>query len=676
MSPGGDAIRFLSDIDAEVNALTDLPARAERPVVRELHRRDLVAAVAVSGDMPPGQLEDYALSLEDRLMALPDVAGVEIRGLSRRQWQVEVRRDVLASTVCRRAIWPRRWRARASTCRWAPWRRVTVTSCCGSPTSAARCANWRSWWWSPAKPAASWHWAKSPPCAKSASGPEEQVWFNGQRALVLEVSKSRRGDALNVRDDLLALVEAERRRLEGVRLTLTQDMTRIVRDRLQMLVGNGLTGLVLVVLVMSLFFRPRLALWAVLGLPAAFMGAFAVMAVTGLSLNMITLLALLMAIGIVMDDAIVITDNIAAHALEHASPLKAVVEGTRQVLPGVMSSFLTTVAVFAPLSFLSGEMGSVLEVLPVVLIAALSASLIEAFLILPHHLKGSVPTAGRASFALQGGLRAGFRHLSRARRAHYGRRHSPALCRAGPGVGCAFGFHGICGRRSYRWGGHAGYRRRCAGSAHPDAPGNTAGAHRGGGPAGRGGHAAIDERLTPRQPGGAALVEALQVRFNHNPSAREAGAHVATVIVDLLTAERRGVTLDELTAAWREEIGAISGIQSLIIQEPGFGPAGIPIEVRLQGSDLGLLKEGALELADHLSGYTGVYNVIDNLRPGKPQRRFSLAEGAHGLGLTAEEVAGQVARRDAGRDRRHPAHRPMGYRNSGPARRAGPAKSG
>src|SRR5690554_1463805 len=127
-----------------------------------------------------------------------------------------------------------------------------------------------------------------------------------------------------------------------------------------MLVGNGLMGLVLVVLVMSLFFRPRLALWAVLGLPAAFMGAFIVMALTGLSLNMITLVALLMAIGIVMDDAIVITDNIAAHAGEEATPLEAVVSGTRQVLPGVLSSFLTTVAVFAPLSFLAGELGAVL----------------------------------------------------------------------------------------------------------------------------------------------------------------------------------------------------------------------------------------------------------------------------------------------------------------------------
>ena len=195
--------------------------------------------------------------------------------------------------------------------------------------------------------------------------------------------------------DALSVLE-HRRHAGGIRLTLTQDMTSIVRDRLEMLVANGLMGLVLVVLVMSLFFRPRLALWAVLGLPAAFMGAFFVMGITGLSLNMITLVALLMAIGIVMDDAVVITDNIVAHGKEHDSPLQAVINGTRQVLPGVLSSFLTTVAVFLPLSCLAGELGAVLEVLPVVLIAALAASLIEAFWILPHHLKGSLPRLDNA----------------------------------------------------------------------------------------------------------------------------------------------------------------------------------------------------------------------------------------------------------------------------------------
>jgi multidrug efflux pump subunit AcrB len=102
------------------------------------------------------------------------------------------------------------------------------------------------------------------------------------------------------------------------------------------------------------------------------------------------------------------------------------------------------------------------------------------------------------------------------------------------------------------------------------------------------------------------------------------------------------VSLDQLTKAWLTEIGEIPGIHSLIIQGPGFGPAGVPIEVRIQGENLTRLKEAALEMAAELSGYSGVYNVIDGLRPGKPQIRFRMVEGAHGLGLTADEVANQL----------------------------------
>src|SRR5690606_13797009 len=141
---------------------------------------------------------------------------------------------------------------------------------------------------------------------------EERVDFYGQRAIVLEIHKNRHDDALRVMDSLEAFIDDEKARRGGnVELEITQNMTSIVKDRLQMLVGNGITGLVLVGLVMALFFRPRLAFWALFGLPAAFAGAFVVMALTGLSLNMITLVALLMAIGIVMDDSVVITDNIA-----------------------------------------------------------------------------------------------------------------------------------------------------------------------------------------------------------------------------------------------------------------------------------------------------------------------------------------------------------------------------
>ncbi|NIC06464.1 efflux RND transporter permease subunit [Billgrantia bachuensis] len=644
MAAGGDAIRFLNELDTEVDAITDLPSRAERPVVRELHRSDLVAAVAVSADMPGRQLEDYALRLEERLMALPGVAGVSIHGMSQRQWQVEVPREVLgqhglsarqlaariASQNLDLPLGTLETREREILLRFSDQRRsleelaslVVLSGPKGGELALGEIASLR----------------------EVGERPEEKIRFEGEPALVLEVSKSLRADALTVKSAMERLLEAERQRFDGrLDLTLTQDMTGIVRDRLSMLVVNGIMGLVLVVLTMSLFFRPRLALWAVLGLPVAFMGAFAVMVLTGLSLNMITLVALLMAIGIVMDDAIVITDNVAAHALQAATPLEAVVDGTRQVLPGVFSSFLTTVAVFAPLSFLAGELGAVLEVLPVVLIAALTASLVEAFWILPHHLKGGASRLGdRRDSRFRAAFERGFDSL----RERVGRLADGAIRLRHAVLGIMLAV--LLGSLGFMAGGHIGSE------AMPDIDGDVLEARilmPQGTPLARTEAVAerveaamreLDARYSPEQPDGASLVEAIQVRFNHNASARETGPHVATVMVDLLTAERRRVTLDTLTEAWREAIGPIEGIERLIIQEPGLGPAGVPIEVRLVGEELDALKAAATELATQLESYDAVYNVIDDLRLGKPQRSYNLAEGAHGLGLSAEEVAVQL----------------------------------
>lgn len=644
MLAGGDPVRFISDIDTEINAIDEFPERAEAPVVRELHRSDLVAAVAVAGDMPLDQLEDYAYALERRIMTLPGVASVAIRGVSQRQWQVEVPREVLgqhglsarelAARVARQNIdmplGTLETAERDFQLRFTDQRRtlreleglIVVSDGRGGELTLGEIATLR----------------------QVGEREEEKIRFNGERAVVLEVSKTLRDDSLRVMDALQALVERESRRIgEGLHLNITQDMTTIVRDRLQMLVVNGFMGLVLVVLVMSLFFRPRLALWAVLGLPAAFMGAFFVMGVLGLSLNMITLVALLMAIGIVMDDAVVITDNIAAHADRQDSALQAVVAGTRQVLPGVLSSFLTTVSVFLPLSFLAGELGAVLEVLPVVLIAALAASLIEAFWILPHHLKGSV---ARLAHGRESRFRKAFERGFDNFRERVGRAADAAIRWRHATLGGMLLI--MLGSAGFIAGGHIGSE------AMPDIDGDVLEARilmPQGTPLKRTEAVAdqveaamrrLDERLSADPPGQASLVEAIQVRFNHNPSARESGTHVATVMVDLLTAELRTVTLDQLTERWRDEIGAIAGIHSLIIQEPGFGPAGVPVELRLHGENLDALKAAAREAAEQLSGYTATYNVIDDLRPGRPQRTFTLAAGALGAGLSAEEVAGQL----------------------------------
>lgn len=643
MQGAGDIVRFISDISTEVDAITDFPKRAEPAVVREMHRSDLVAAVAVSADMPLVDLENYAKTLENKLLRLPGVAEVKIQGLSQRQWQVEVAQATLeqhgltardlANLLVRQNIdmplGTLETPERDIQLRFTDQRRnlsdlatlVVVSDNQGGELTLGQLAT----------------------LTEGVAKQEQKLWFNGQRALVLEVKKTLGDDALDVLAEMQSLIALEKQRFANqIDLTLTQNTTTLVRDRLQMLITNGLQGFVLVVLVMALFFRPRLALWAVVGLPVAFMGAFTAMSLLGLSLNMITLVALLMAIGLVMDDAVVITDNIATQMAKGATPRQAAVEGTLEVLPGVMSSFLTTVAVFAPLSFLVGELGNVLKVLPVVLIAALTASLVEAFLMLPHRLKGSAACL----LDKPSKFRAGFDKRFEVFREAVGCNTDRAIRYRYAILGAVFTL--ILGTVGLLAGGHINRE------AMPAIDGDVLEARilmPQGTPLTLTEAVAsqvekamlvLDERLAPQQPQGEPLVKSIQVRFNHNPSAGEAGPHVATVMVDLLTAEKRTINLSELTAAWQAEIGQIPGVLSLLIQEPGFGPAGIPIEVRLQGEDLAALKLASLEFADYLEGYSGVYNVLDNLRPGQPERRFSLAEGAHGLGLVAEDVAAQL----------------------------------
>lgn len=649
MAPQGDMDRFLDDIRTEIEALTDLPEEAEEPVIRELYRTSLVAAIAVYGPMSFSHLEAYTNQLEDRLFAMDGVADVIPVGLSQRQWHIEVSRDLLrqyglgvrdvagaiSSQNLDMPLGNIETNSQDIQLRFVDERRSlqalaelpVIGGAAGAVLTLGDLAT----------------------ITEAHEREEERVDFNGQRAIILEIHKNRHDDALRVMDSLQAFVDEEKARrgssVEGsaVELEITQNMTSIVEDRLQMLVGNGITGLLLVGLVMALFFRPRLAFWALFGLPSAFAGAFVVMALTGLSLNMITLVALLMAIGIVMDDSVVITDNIAQRVADGCSPLEAAAKGTQEILPGVLSSFLTTVAVFIPLAFLTGELGAVLEVLPVVLIAALAASLIEAFWILPHHLKSGL---GKKREKAPSRFRSVFDNRFEKTREKVGQLADGAIrFRYGVLAGMLLILLGSVGLMA---GGHVRME------AMPEIDGDVLEA-RVLMPQGTPLHQtqAITDRITsamlrlnkeyaPDQPDQQALVQNIQTRFNQHAGAGEKGAHVATVMADLLTAELRTVDLATLTDRWSQEIGEIPGLIALNIQEPGFGPAGIPIEVRLQGTDLDELKAAARYLSDEVATYNGTFNVLDDLRPGKPQRTLSLNDSALSLGLTAAEVASQI----------------------------------
>ncbi|SMO84667.1 Multidrug efflux pump subunit AcrB [Thalassovita litoralis] len=643
MEPAGDALRFVNSLRTEVSAIDTFPARADPAIVRELHRTDLVTSVAIHGDVPLEQLDLYADGLADRLSALPDVAKVLPSGVGVRTLSVLPDRAVLAQhgltaeglaqiigaqsldLPAGRIETP----ASDLTLRFTAEARAIETLGALPVLTLADGAVLRL--------------AEMARITETFEPAEDRALINGRPAILLDIHKPLEADALRALDSVQGLVTTENTRLpDTLRVEVVQDVTSIIRDRLAMLVKNGVMGLVLVVIVMSLFFRPGYAIWAAMGLPVAFLGAFVWMSLTGLSLNMITLVALLMAIGIVMDDSIVLSDSIAVHAGNGIS-LESVTAGVMAVAPGVLSSFLTTVSVFLPLSFLSGDLGAVLEVLPLVLLAALAASLVEAFLILPHHLKDGLHKMTGAPSRFRVAFDAAFDAM---RERGIGRLADTAIRLRWLVLGLAIGAL-IATVGALR----GGVVKR---DAMPEIDGDVLEARLmlpAGTPLARteaavaqveAALARVNAALTPDQPDGQPLVQRTITKMGRNLSAGETGPHVATVSTDLLSAEIRGTTLDELISAWRQEIGPLPGVSSLILTEPGMGPQGIAVELRLSHPDLSVLETAGRSTLAEVQRYVGVRNAMLDLRPGKPELQLQLAPGARTLGLTAATVAGQL----------------------------------
>ncbi len=640
---GGDALRFVNELRTEVAAIDRLPERADPPVVRELHRTDPVATVAIHGTAPLRELDLYAKTLADRLAALPGVARVGRSGIGARTIRIEASRGVmdshgmtpsaLAAVLAAQSLdlpaGTLETPSAALTLRFTEERR-SIAELAAIPVLSL-------------SDGATLTLGEIATLSETFSPPEDRAFIDGAPAILLEVQKALDADALRALDAMTALVAAETAHLpDSVTVEVVQDMTSIVRDRLSMLVRNGLIGFVLVVAVMTLFFRPTFAIWAAMGLPVAFLGASVWMALTGLSLNMMTLVALLMAIGIVMDDSIVLSESIAVHAKDEVS-VETVTRGVMAVMPGVMASFLTTAAIFLPLSFLAGDLGKVLQVLPVVLLAALAASLIEAFLILPHHLKSGLARAG----AVPGRFRAAFdTGFDRLREGVVGRFADLAIAWRWLVAGM------VMAALIVTVGAMAGgvVKRE----AMPEIDGDVLEARilmPAGTPLARTEQAVaqvevalarVSERLTSAQPGAQPLVRRTITRLGRNLSAGESGPHVATVAADLLGAEIRTTSLDALIAEWRAEIGPLPGATSLILTEPGIGPQGIAVELRLFHEDLAVLDDAARATLAEMERWVGIRNAMIDLRQGRQELRLRLATGAHALGLTAADVAGQL----------------------------------
>ena len=645
MREGAQMTRFLDDVKSEVDAIDDFPVQTELPVVAELGRTDAVVSIAITGPEDPVALKAYAEDVKSRLQTLREFSTVTIKGFSSHQIRIEVdaptlRRFGLSASDIANALQRQSVGSPAGELqgeqenvllRFDDQRKTTaefenLVIISGSSGAAIRLGEIAT-------------------ISDRFELDEEKVLFNGRRAAILDITKTRAQDILTAFGAVSDFVTAENERVPpGVRLTLTQDRSSIVSDRLNMLTRNGVQGLIAVFLILWLFFSFRYSFWVTMGLPVSFLGALFVLPALGVTINMISMVGLLIGVGLLMDDAIVIAENIAARLNKGEKPLQAAITGVTQVLPGIASSFATTLLVFGSLAFITGEIGQILRIMPIVLIVVITVSLIEAFLILPSHLGHSLmhmhkrePSRFRAAFE---------RGFARFRDRHFAAVLDKAIVHRYLTVGLVLML--MLFAIAMPVGGKLKF------TGFPDIEGDVVEARillPQGTPLSRAEDVvdrlqgvvwSINDELKAQQPEGQNLVQNLTVIFGENPDAYETGPHVARIVVDLLSAEVRNTGLEDFRNRWRDQAGKMTDVIAVKFAEPTIGPGGRAIDVRLIGADLDEIKAAALELKSWFRGFDGVIDLSDDLRPGKREYRLHLKDSAGVLGLDANNIADQV----------------------------------
>ena len=643
MQEAGDIKAFYDDIKAAADGISDFPAETEDPVIKQLGRISAVANVAVtSKNLTTAELKALTEDYRNKLLAAPKIPIVKVSGFSTHQLQVLIYPDTqlkyqlsvqdIANLIAAQAV------------------ELPAGTLEGSETSyQIRFDNVRK----TAEELADLVIINSPNGGEIKLGDiariedkfekrEERVELNGVPAGILQVSKNTSDDTLKTFDAIKAFVDAENKILpEGTKLTITQDGASLVRDRLKLLLKNGWQGLLLAALALFLFFNWRYTFWVALGLPISFLGGLAMMVMFGVTINMISMIALLMAIGILMDDAIVLSESIAHEYKKGKSPQQAAIDGTNRVLAGVFASFLTSAFLFGSLLMMKGDMGQILGVLPVVLLSVLTISLIEAFLVLPHHLMHSLQHEHhKEPPKLRQRFEAGFAHL----REGVGKLADIAIDYRYITVGIALAMLvlsiGLIATGTVKF------------KAFPDLEGNTVDARvllPQGTPLAETEKVmttiltALDktvETLNKNEP--EPLVKNIQLSYAVHGDVPENGTHIATLSLDLLSTEKRNTKIADLTNLWRKNSGDLPNVISVQFREPKFGPAGRAIEIRLSGDDLGNLSKASWELQNWLRGYDGVSNLLDDLRPGKPQFTVNLKHGALAANVDSRSISAQL----------------------------------
>ena len=495
--------------------------------------------------------------------------------------------------------------------------------------------------------------------------------FNGKPAALIVVRRTDSQDTITISKTVKAYIETHKDFLpKGITLGYWFDMAEMVQDRIDLLLKNGLQGIVLVFIVLALFLDLGLAFWVSSGIPISFMGAFLVLNYFGASINMLSLFGFIMTLGILVDDAIIVGENVYTHYKTGKSAKEAVIDSIAQIGAPVVMAVTTTIVAFTPLMHITGIMGKFIFIMPQAVICILAFSLVEAFLILPAHLdhaltppKKNKVLIYRICFFWLEWLKKDISDAHRWMRDRVEKAltffiysiYTPVLkyCVRNRYFTLAMGFGILIVSIGVLAGGHVPFvffpktdsNWIVSEIIYPlgtpfEATENTIkkiekGAFE------------LNNFFRDRVAGSEDLIvnnfsqAGIIPRRDWKPGVY--GGHCGEAWIEIQAASKRpDISAPEVTAKWRELTGDILGSEQLTFSIIGGGPGGNPIEIQLKGKDLEQLELAADELKSEIAKYPGTFDITDNFRPGKMEKRIHIKKGAESLGITMADIAMQI----------------------------------
>ncbi len=648
---GFDLNDVVDEVTSAVDAISTFPADAESPTVEKIKRRANVLSIIVWGDLPERQLKEAVRVLKDELLQIKGISQASISGTREYEISVEVSEDKLrkynlnfsmVSDAIRRnglnysmgtiRTSDEEYRIRAVGRKYhaRDYDKIPIiTRTDGTIITLGDIAE-----------------------IKDTFNPDSRVisLFNGKPAVSLNVFKTDKEDTIDISDNIKKfLLRKEKEMPESIHFTITADMAKLIRGRLNMLVNNGMLGLVLVFFALWMFLDIRLSFWVTLGIPISLAGAMVIMALSGCSINMLSLFGFIMVLGLIVDDAIVIGESIYNKRVEGAGCRDSVINGTSIVALPVIAAVTTTIVAFTPLFAITGIMGKFILQIPIPVIAALSVSLIECLIILPVHLRhlpGLDKTHSPKKYNIMGRLRQKIsRGLTHFIKNIYGPFVKLAIQWRYLAVCIAVGVLIIIGGLiKSGWVKISFFPKTDSDYIMAKiemTPGTTL---------------AETKKVAARVLAGWRKVE--KMFADDIPADKKMSSGVYTLIgastmfgegvtksseleinIDLLGSEYRKIFSDTLVGAWQKAVGPIAGALRTSFTKKQHDVGGNPIEVKIKGDSYDDILAAANALKEKIALYPGVYDEKIDYNPGKREFVITIKPSAYRYGLSLDDIS-------------------------------------